>query len=59
MVYGLTVDGCGQQDIMVRAEDLEDARAALASGPEMDDGEPDAAGPDTRADRELRTRPRG
>jgi hypothetical protein len=29
VVYGLTVDGCGRQDIMVRAEDLEEARAAL------------------------------
>ncbi len=28
-VYGLTVDGLGQQDIMVRAEDLEEAQAAL------------------------------
>jgi len=29
VVYGLTVDGCGQQDIMVRTEDLEEARVAL------------------------------
>ena len=29
VVYGLTVDGAGQQEIMVRAEDLEVARAAL------------------------------
>jgi hypothetical protein len=29
VVYGLTVDGCGQQDIMVRAEDLGEARVAL------------------------------
>jgi Putative prokaryotic signal transducing protein len=29
VVVGLTIDGCGQQDIMVRAEDLEEARAAL------------------------------
>jgi hypothetical protein len=29
VVYGLTVDGWGQQDIFVRAEDLEEARAAL------------------------------
>jgi hypothetical protein len=29
VVYGLTVDGCGQQDIMVRAEDLGEARTAL------------------------------
>jgi hypothetical protein len=29
VVYGLTVDGCGQQDIMVRPEDLEEARTAL------------------------------
>jgi hypothetical protein len=28
-VWGLTVDGCGQQDILVRSEDLEVARAAL------------------------------
>ena len=33
VVYGLTVDGCGQQDIMVRAEDLEDARVALEPTP--------------------------
>lgn len=29
VVYGLTVDGCGQQDILVRPGDLEEARAAL------------------------------
>lgn len=29
VVWGLTVDGCGRQDIMVRPEDLEEARAAL------------------------------
>jgi hypothetical protein len=29
VVYGLTVDGAGQQDILVRAEDLEVARTAL------------------------------
>lgn len=29
VVYGLTVDGLGQSDIMVRAEDLDEARAAL------------------------------
>ena len=29
VVYGLTIDGCGQSDIYVRAEDLEDAQAAL------------------------------
>ena len=28
-VYGLTVDGMGRQDIMVRADELEEARAAL------------------------------
>jgi len=33
VVYGLTVDGCGQQDIMVRAEDLLEARAALEQEP--------------------------
>ncbi|MFH0915115.1 MAG: DUF2007 domain-containing protein [bacterium] len=33
VVYGLTVDGCGQQDIMVRAEDFEEARAALEPAP--------------------------
>ena len=37
VVYGLSVDGLGQQDIMVRAEDLEEARTAL----EVDD-DPDA-----------------
>ena len=29
VVYGLTVDGMGQQDVMVRAEDLQEALAAL------------------------------
>ena len=29
VVYGLTVDGCGQQDILVRPSDLDVARAAL------------------------------
>ena len=29
VVYGLTVDGAGQQDIMVRADEFEEARAAL------------------------------
>ena len=29
MVIGLTVDGMGQQEIMVRPEDLQEARAAL------------------------------
>jgi len=29
VVYGLTVDGCGRQDIMVRPDDLEEAGAAL------------------------------
>lgn len=33
VVYGLTVDGCGQQDIMVRTEDLEEARVALEPAP--------------------------
>lgn len=33
VVYGLTVDGCGQQDIMVRAEDLKEARVALEPAP--------------------------
>jgi hypothetical protein len=51
VVYGLTVDGCGQQDIIVRAADLHDAQAVLdtseapADG-EADDGEPDGADPD-------------
>ena len=36
VVYGLTIDGCGQQDIMVRAEDLEDARTALEVVEEQD-----------------------
>jgi len=39
VVYGLTVDGCGQQDIMVRAEDLEDARTALEVAEEPDSAE--------------------
>lgn len=29
VVWGLTVDGAGQNDIMVRPEDVEEARAAL------------------------------
>ena len=29
VVWGLTVDGAGQNDIKVRTEDLEEARAAL------------------------------
>ncbi len=33
VVYGLTVDGAGQQDIMVRAEDLDEARVALEQTP--------------------------
>jgi hypothetical protein len=33
VVFGLTVDGMGQQDIMVRAEDLVEARAALELEP--------------------------
>jgi hypothetical protein len=39
VVYGLTVDGCGQQDILVRAEDLDEARAALEVGEEPDGAE--------------------
>jgi hypothetical protein len=31
VVYGLTIDGAGQQDIMVRADDFEEASAALES----------------------------
>jgi hypothetical protein len=51
VVYGLTVDGCGQQDIIVRASDIQDARAVLDSpeapeggeaGDDADDAEPDA-----------------
>jgi hypothetical protein len=39
VVYGLTIDGAGQQDIMVRAEDLEEARTALdlAEKPESEE----------------------
>jgi hypothetical protein len=33
VVYGLTVDGAGQQDILVRPEDLEEAQAALEQTP--------------------------
>jgi hypothetical protein len=29
VVYGLTVDGAGQQDIFVRTDELEEAKAAL------------------------------
>lgn len=39
VVYGLTIDGCGQQDIMVRAEDLEEARTALEVTEEPDSPE--------------------
>ena len=39
VVYGLTVDGCGQSDIFVRAEDLEDAQAALAAPDEPETAE--------------------
>ena len=49
VVYGLTVDGCGQQDIIVRASDLQEARAVLGA-PEMPhDGEPDGGAPDGAA----------
>lgn len=33
-VYGITVDGLGKQEIVIRAEDLPEAQAAL----EADDG---------------------
>ncbi len=33
VVYGLTVDGAGQQDIMVRPEDLGEAQFALEQTP--------------------------
>ena len=36
VVYGLTVDGWGQQDIMVRAGDLEVAQTALEVAEEPD-----------------------
>jgi hypothetical protein len=39
IVYGLTVDGLGQQDIMVRAEELEEARIALEIAEDPDDEE--------------------
>ncbi len=42
VVYGLTVDGCGQQDILVKAADLEEARAVLDAGALPDDMGPDA-----------------
>jgi hypothetical protein len=44
VVYGLTVDGAGQQDIFVRGEDLEEAKAALERSLE-DTDEPDEPGP--------------
>jgi hypothetical protein len=31
VVYGLTVDGAGRQEILVRASDLEEAEAALST----------------------------
>jgi hypothetical protein len=51
VVYGLTVDGCGQQDIFVRAVDLEAAQAVLGAPDVPDDAEeadegPDEAGPE-------------
>lgn len=42
VVYGLTVDGCGQQDILVRPSDLDVARAALE--PEVEPGPSDEGG---------------
>jgi hypothetical protein len=39
VVYGLTVDGAGRQEILVRAGDLEEAEAALTT----DEGEADVA----------------
>lgn len=33
VVYGLTIDGFGRQDIVVRAEDLPEAQAALERAP--------------------------
>lgn len=57
VVYGLTVDGFGQRDIMVRAEDLEEAQAALETDemPEAawsdrgdpDEGDSEAGDPET------------
>lgn len=44
VVYGLTVDGAGQQDIFVRGEDLEEAKAALERSLE-DTDEQDEPGP--------------
>lgn len=35
VVYGLTIDGAGQQDIFVRTEDLEEAQAALEEEPQQ------------------------
>jgi len=39
VVYGLTVDGCGQQDIFVRSTDVEAAQAILEAPESPDEGE--------------------
>jgi hypothetical protein len=55
VVYGLTVDGCGRQDIMVRPMDLEVARAALepsAESPKHEDSETGSAGDDSELERQ-------
>lgn len=45
VVYGLTVDGCGQQDIYVRAGEFEEARAALDAPEPVAGADDDPAGP--------------
>jgi hypothetical protein len=51
VVYGLTVDGCGQQDIMVRSEDLAEALAVIGGDDEpAEEAAPAGAKADTLSD---------
>jgi hypothetical protein len=62
VVYGLTVDGCGRQDIMVRPADLEVARAALepsAAGADQDGYEEEPVGSDPDAPERSDAEPAG
>ena len=43
VVYGLTIDGLGRRDLYVRAEDLEEARAALQTEDDLDEEALDGA----------------
>lgn len=50
VVYGLTVDGIGKQEILVRADDLAEAQAALAID---EDGAVEAMGDEDEDDDEC------